>query len=465
MTIISNSNFPTKEKLALGVGFFTAFYLGQSVNVLAIPYYQMTLGVNPVYLSLLMAIPLLLASTLGPLVGHASDKLSSRFGRRRPFLFFAAIVCCLSYGMIWMVPTHWSQVQILLYFGATTFVFNLACVFYTVPLNSLIYDFPLSSPARTTLLGFTTYFVKFGSLSYQWLFPLSQMVWVGGVVLGVRGVGWGLAFLVFGLCGIIPALVLREPAKTSCQPSPKNNFLQAVTFVMKNKNMLFVLALIIIQMGGSAYVASMDYYLLVYFVNGGSIVQGSIAKGLLSTAYALISMLAVPLIVRLANNLGKLKALSCIYILNAMGGFLKWFIFVPGAGWYIVVDAIMCGAIWSAMVIIIPAMIADVVNENSKAVVSTAQQRTATQTTTSGMFSSIYGWVLSVSAVLALLMNGVSLRAIHFNAALGAAQSPATIFWMRLILSGGTVFFSLLSLSFLIKKQLSQPSCLWSCNG
>lgn len=54
-----------KQKYALGLGFFAIFFANQGIGILAIPFYQMTLAVDPFLLSLAMTIPVLLASFIG----------------------------------------------------------------------------------------------------------------------------------------------------------------------------------------------------------------------------------------------------------------------------------------------------------------------------------------------------------------------------------------------------------------
>lgn len=58
----------TTGKFALGQGYFTQFFAAQGIYILAVPYYQMTLGIDPFLLGLAMTLPLLLAGSLGPLV-------------------------------------------------------------------------------------------------------------------------------------------------------------------------------------------------------------------------------------------------------------------------------------------------------------------------------------------------------------------------------------------------------------
>ena len=46
-SIVKSTAVSGTQKLALGAGFFAMFFAQQSVSVLAIPFYQMTLGVDP----------------------------------------------------------------------------------------------------------------------------------------------------------------------------------------------------------------------------------------------------------------------------------------------------------------------------------------------------------------------------------------------------------------------------------
>ena len=74
------------QRYLLAAGFLALFFANQSVLVLAVPFYQMTLALDPVWLSLAIAVPMLLGSSISGYVGRASDCCQSRFGRRRPFL-------------------------------------------------------------------------------------------------------------------------------------------------------------------------------------------------------------------------------------------------------------------------------------------------------------------------------------------------------------------------------------------
>jgi GPH family glycoside/pentoside/hexuronide:cation symporter len=424
------------QKLALGAGFFAMFFAQQSVSVLAIPFYQMTLGVDPFLLGLALTLPLLLGTLLGPWVGHLSDHHQSRFGRRRPFILVASWACCLFFGLIWMVPTGWGELAHLLYFVVFSLLFYIAATFMSVPMTCLSYEMSPDYHQRTEIMGFTTYFLKLGSLLYQWLFPLAQLAIFSSVFVGIRYVGWGVALFIFGLLGTLAACYSKEVVRRSAVTFPPVTLRQSLKTLKTNKGLRVLLLLTVLQMAGGAFTASMDYYLLVYFIAQGDIAQGSIFKGWLSMAYAAFGFLTVPLIAALSCRVGKIKALQLIYILTLVGGACKWFIFTPqGYGW-IWLDALLCTAVWTAMTMLIPSMMADLCDEDE---LQHGQRR-------EGVFVAIHSWVTSLSAALALLLAGLSLNLIGFDAQLSAAQNPDSILAMRVILALGTMLFAFCSL-------------------
>ncbi len=88
------------HKFILGLGFLAIFFSHQGIGILAIPYYQMTLGVDPFLLSIAIKTPVLIASFLAPWVGQISDRLQTPIGRRRPFLFVFPWLSCVLFGLI-----------------------------------------------------------------------------------------------------------------------------------------------------------------------------------------------------------------------------------------------------------------------------------------------------------------------------------------------------------------------------
>ena len=61
------------------------------------------LGMNPVLVGLVGTIPRLLDAFTDPLIGYISDNTRTRYGRRRPFMFFGALISGIFICLV--VPT------------------------------------------------------------------------------------------------------------------------------------------------------------------------------------------------------------------------------------------------------------------------------------------------------------------------------------------------------------------------
>ncbi len=77
-------------------------------------------------------------------------------------------------------------------------------------MTSLSYEMSEDHHERTEIMGFTSYFIKIGSLLYQWLFPLAQLTVFSSIFVGIKVIGWGIAILLIGLLGTIPAIYCQE---------------------------------------------------------------------------------------------------------------------------------------------------------------------------------------------------------------------------------------------------------------
>ena len=96
----------------------------------------------------------------------------------------------------------------------------------------------------------------------------------------------------------------------------------------------------------------------------GDVGQGSIWKGILSTAYAVVGIAMIYPVTWMANRFGKAKTLSFTFILVLFGAVVKWFVFTPGKGWLILLDPIFCGPVWVAINILSLSMLADICDED-----------------------------------------------------------------------------------------------------
>ena len=99
-----------------------------------------------------------------PLIGHISDRTRSRWGRRRPFLFFGAIPFALAFVMMWYIPPFTSNGALVAYYTLAYVVFDAAATFVYMPYFALTPELTEDYDERTSLTSYRMFFSIFGSL-------------------------------------------------------------------------------------------------------------------------------------------------------------------------------------------------------------------------------------------------------------------------------------------------------------
>jgi len=155
-----------------------------------------------------------------------------------------------------------------------------------------------------------------------------------------------------------------------------------------------------------------------------------------------MGIILIPVVTQITLRYGQVMALKIAFSIVTLGGIAKWFIFVPGAGWGVGLDAILCNIVWVIMGITIPAIIASLCDE----------ERRLSKEDNKGVYMAVFHWALHLGSSIAMLASGLTLSVIGFDANLGAEQPPASLIAMRLILAAGTSFFAIIA--FLLTKKL-----------
>jgi GPH family glycoside/pentoside/hexuronide:cation symporter len=430
-----------------GLGGLAGYYSTAAVQMLATPVYQMTLGVNPAWLGLMLTIPRILDAVVDPIVGNISDNTHSRFGRRRPFIIFGAVAMAFAFGLIWMVPTGWNQTSQLAWFGLTSVLFFFCHSIFSVPLQSLGYEITPDYDERTRVMGFTSFWNRIGELTYSWIFPLSQLALFATPMMGVRWVAWGVAFLFLAIPGLIAGYVGRERFARMTEHQGKVLFWPTVRAAASSRPFRYLAAIVVTTLLVGMLASSMDYYLLVYYVCHGDLAQGSLWKGVLSSAYGIVGLLSVPVLTFVSKRIGKESTMIAILCLLVVGACARWWIFRPGAGWLLVLDPILGGgAIWVAITMIVQSMLADICDEDE---LTSGQRR-------EGLFGAVFSWLQKTGVSLSFLSTGTVLNLIGFDAARKADQTPNAILGMRIFLSAAPALAAIVCIGLLLRYPISR---------
>ena len=181
-----------------------------------------------------MGILLLVATfwdaAIDPFIGHYSDTLRSRWGRRRPFLIFAAPFILLGAILLWTPPSSTNYTLNGIYFMVVILVYHTSYSLVGIPYDASLPEMAPETHARLGLSYWKGFFgivgVLIGSLVAAPLFGTIGPVAMGAVVGGV-----GVVTIYITLLG------LRETDRPIGEPM---SAMQGIKATLQNKQFLIL---------------------------------------------------------------------------------------------------------------------------------------------------------------------------------------------------------------------------------
>lgn len=206
-----------------------------------------------------------------PVIGILSDRLRTRWGRRRPFLLWFAIPFGISFVTLWSAPNWESPIALLIY---VTLSFMLADTLQTLvglPFLSLTPELTPDYDERTTLTSFRSFFQLAGALCVVVAAPaIVEGVLVAG---GTQQQGFMLVGAIFGGIGAVPLLLIglfvREtstPEQTEAIP-----FRQTLRAAWQNIPFRYAVGIHMLNWSAVDMVAITFPYFLLYWVAQGDL--------------------------------------------------------------------------------------------------------------------------------------------------------------------------------------------------
>lgn len=421
------------QRLAYGSGAFANNLLAGSIGAMMVVL-NIGLGMDPVLVGLLGGLPRFFDALTDPIVGYISDRTRSRWGRRRPYIFFGAIATAIAFGMLWQLPEGQSEMFYFWYFLIGSFIFFLAYTFFATPWVALGYELTPDYDQRNLLMGTQNFIAQMAYFIPPWLvFWAQNENLFDNMVQGTSVIAWGISALVV-LFGIVPAIFLRERmADVAAREleeagADRRSFIDNVWDFMKGFGsalsfipFLKLCAATFLVFNGFIMIAAFQFYVVAYYVFAGDIEAGAAHNGAVDSVRIAFSFVAVAVVAWMASKVGKRKMFGIAIGIAALGYGLKWFLYDPSAPWLLYFAAPLMAFGLGGLFTLIPSMVADVVDMDE---LRSHQRR-------EGMFGSIFWWVVKLGQGVAIAMGGYLLAGTGFDEALGGNQAESTLFWLR----------------------------------
>jgi Na+/melibiose symporter-like transporter len=157
------ARLPFATKFFYGFGSIAFGVKDNGFSYLLLLFYNQVVGLPAPMVGLAIMIAMLCDAFIDPIVGQVSDNWRSRWGRRHPFMYAAALPVALSYLALWN-PPHWPAGATFAYLVVTAIVIRTFITFYEVPSSALAAELTQGYDERTVLLSYRYFFGWIGGL-------------------------------------------------------------------------------------------------------------------------------------------------------------------------------------------------------------------------------------------------------------------------------------------------------------
>jgi glycoside/pentoside/hexuronide:cation symporter, GPH family len=152
----------TSDNIMYGVG-SVAFGVHQATLSSALMlFFNQVIGVPAAWVGATMMVTLIFDAICDPLIGEWSDHTRSRWGRRHPFMYAAAVPAAVAFYFLFNPPVGWSTEHLLLYMAAMLVIVRVLLSFYEVPSSALGPELTLDYDQRTNLMSSRFFFGTLG---------------------------------------------------------------------------------------------------------------------------------------------------------------------------------------------------------------------------------------------------------------------------------------------------------------
>lgn len=405
-------------KLAYGLGSVAFGVKDNGFRSFLVLFYNQVVGLPALWVTLAVAVAMVIDSLVDPLIGQLSDRWTSPWGRRHPFMYAAAVPAALSFLLLWIPPYAWSHEALCVYLIVVAVVVRSFITLFEIPNSALAAELTTDYDQRTSILGYRYFFGWWGGLALTVLtytvllqpnahYPVGQLNRDGYALYG------GIAATLMVLSILISTLGthhhipwLAKPATSV--PIDARGHLAEMLESLKHKPFLAIAGVGLFAAAAEGLGFSIYFYLTTYFW-----ALSPTQTGLLVTDGFIGSALAVALAPLIARYQGKKDAAMLLLVVTVglsvapLGLRLSGMFPSNDSPWLMPTLyglGILRGALGITCAILVTAMIADVVEDSE----------VATGRRSEGVFFAAMSLINKSVSGLGALLTGIILTLIAF---------------------------------------------------
>ena len=366
-------------RLAYGLGYGVIGVKDNGFSYFLLMFYSQVIGLDARLVGLALTVALVVDAFVDPMVGYWSDNVRSRFGRRHPFMYAAALPLAGLYFMLWNPPIGLSKTMLFAFLLGIAVSIRVFVSLYQVPSNALAAELTDDYDERSTLLSFRFFFTwaignAMSVLMFAGLFPFFVTAAIHNGQFNRES---------YRVYGIIASVMLFALAMTSAlgthsriphlkPPPPKRDLTVGRIFreifeTLSNRSFLALFIASALGTIAAGVAAPLAFYWLTYFWHFTPRQSSLVLIGVFASAF--IGSGIAPVVTR---YLGKKRGAIIIGLIAFLGSpmpiFLRLTGILPDNGsplifWYVFFNNMFDVALIITFQILSYSMIADLVEQ------------------------------------------------------------------------------------------------------
>lgn len=294
---------PLRLKLLYAAGSLGTGLFASVTGVLLLVYMTDTLGIAAAVAGVVLFVGKAWDVVFDPLVGIASDRSNSRWGRRQPFLVVGGLVTALAFWALFSTPAWDTPSSRALFVGLVFLAAMSGYAVFAVPYAAMPAEMSADPHERTVIMSFRMAFVLLGTLAGAVAGPMIVSEGGGGAP--------GYARMAAVLAALIAAAMLTTALTARAMPSRSASathlgMREQLRLALANRPYFVLLSAYALVLVGNGAMAAAAPYFVVHALGRAPDAVGWVFASLL-----LAAIVAMPAWVVVARHLGKRNAALC----------------------------------------------------------------------------------------------------------------------------------------------------------